>query len=284
MKIKNGQTCAAFVNYSGKSYSWIVSKFEKKQPNNKCIVRDDYCEDQNFERYVVDQTCVIPFPQPNETYKPGEQIIALWYDATDNEWSTMFYEAEVVEVISQHSLLVKYTGSQTNIEIDSQKVSKYPERFNQPQEEENDDKKEETSETADDSTKEQSESTEQPKDQFQLPKHHESPQEARRLNLMLDNKSAPKEKPEFKSITDDDFSKLAGPLPEPKKMKTVKGTPLLDCLADEVLFPKQAPHITGNGLLRRKGIKPRPNPSGLLEGPSECGRLNKIIHEWRPIA
>ncbi|EAY19923.1 hypothetical protein TVAG_130310 [Trichomonas vaginalis G3] len=283
MKIKNGQTCAAFVLYAGKSYSWIVCKFEKKQPNNKCIVRDDYCESQNFLRYVVDQNSVIPFPQPNETYKPGEQIIALWYDATDNEWSTMFYEAEVVEVSTPHLLVIKYSGSQANIEIDAQKVSKYPEKFNMPQEPETEDKKEETSETGDEGSKDQSEDNQQPKYQFQLLKHHESPQEARRLNLMLDNKSAPKEKPEFKSLTDDDFTKLAGPRPKPKKMTTTKGTPLIDFLQDEVLFPKQAPHITGNGLLRRKGITPPTNPSGLLEGSSECGRLNKILHEWRPV-
>ena len=271
-------------------YQWIVSRFEKKQGSGNYIVRDDESETTEYERYVVPSTNVIPFPMPNEKYEPGEQILALWYDENSQMWSTMFYQATVVEVKPDHQLVIKYKSSQgtPNIIIDDSKVSKYPEGFNLQSIEESEQSDDEKGKHSQGPSSEHSTKTEKQagdnsgKESKEESKPKIPPQEEARIRFMADQKPSQKEKPDFKPLTDEDFNALAGPRAKPNRMHTVKGTPLLDFLEDEQLFPKSAPHITGSGILRRKNIPEAPeHPSALMNGPVQCGRINKVLHEWR---
>ena len=313
MKIKAGQTCASCVIYADtKEYAWIVSKFEKKQASGNYIVRDDYCDTAEYERYTVPPNRVIPFPMQNEKYEPGENIIALWYDETSNVWSTMFYPATVIEVLQGHRVIIGYQGSPNapNVEIDDSKISKYPEGFdligekdNQKKEEaeKNEEPKEEKKEQKVEENKKENEKKPEEKEtkaavaaqpavihvnskaeeKQDLSKVKAIPQELARVRFMNDQKTTPKESSDFKPLEDADFNDLAGERPKIVRMTTVKGTPLLDFLEDEKLFPKAAPHITGSGLLRRKGIEESKVPSALKNGPVQCGRLGKILFDWR---
>ena len=284
MKIKAGQTCASCVMYADtKDYQWIVSRFEKKQGNGNYIVRDEFSETSEFDRYVVSSTNIIPFPLVGEKYQPGEHILALWFNEDTKTWSTMFYPATVVEVKPTHQLLIKYKSSQgaPNILIDYNKVSKYPEGFNLKSDEDSD---------VDDSKQSSNASQEQDYDSKGSDGSRKdgsdnrkiSPQEEARIRFMTDQKPTQKEKLDFTPLTDEDFNELAGPRPPNNTITAVKGTPLLDFLQDELLFPQTAPHITGSGVLRRKNIEPKnPEKSALLRGPVQCGRINKILYEWK---
>ena len=286
MKIKAGQTCVSCVMYADTNdLQWIISRFEKKQANGNYVVRDVYSETAEYDRYIVPSTHIIPFPLPNEKYEPGDHILALWYDKETKMWSTMFYPATVVEFYPKdHQLLIKYKSSQgapPNVLIDTSQVSKYPDGYNfhSDDESESDDGKQgqESSSKAD---QEGANKENAKKDSEEGKKY--PPQEEARIRFMNDQKPLQKERPDFKPLTDEDFNELAGPLRKYKPMTTVKGTPLLDFLEDEMLFPKPAPHITGSGILRRKNIDQNPkNPSALLNGPVQCGRINKILHEWK---
>ena len=195
----------------------------------------------------------------------------------------MFYQATVVEVKPSHQqLVIKYKSSQgtPNILIDYSKVSKYPEGFNLKSDEDSDaeDSKQSSnaSQEQDEDGKASSEGSKKDSDR------KISPQEEARIRFMNDQKPNQKEKHDFTPLKDEDFNELAGKRPPNNTITAVKGTPLLDFLEDDLLFPQNAPHITGSGVLRRKNIEQvDPDKSALLKGPVQCGRINKILYEWK---
>ncbi|KAH0787658.1 SGF29 tudor-like domain-containing protein [Histomonas meleagridis] len=285
MKLKNGQICAACVIYPElESYQWIVAKIEKKGVGKKYVVRDEYPDDPKYEIYTVESNRITPFPSSSTDYKPGDKILALWHDEETNQWSTMFYTATVVEKKSANKLVILYKGSVEPTIIDTNKVTKFPPGFDLQTESETEEppKETENTEKADATTEANQDSTNSPKEKEEAEiqaKIHES-QENRRINFMF-NKPMQVEKTQIQCLKDEDFTELAGPKKEFKRMETQKGTPLLDSLEDPELFSQNYyTHITGSGRLSA--------PKSHLKGYSafvngtqgECGRLGMIFGEW----
>lgn len=279
--LKKGQQCIACVDYKGGEQLWIIGNVQKLTDGGSYIINDPYSEDDNCEdNYTVEQGNIAPFPQHDQTYKEGENILALW--CSDGEWTTSFYAAIVVKVLDDNRLVIKYLANERSqdIIIDTSKVSHYPANFQQKklhedpgylsnQNENNFDKKSANNEAGSDGDA---------KDD----KNDVSAKEIKRLKLTPEPQYVYKEKHDPKPLTDDDFDKLAGPRPVIKRMECKKGYPLIEFLNDETLFPKIHPHVTGCGVLRRRNIEKGPCKSALAEGSlRNCGRLGKILFEWR---
>lgn len=135
-KLKNGSNCAACVLYpESDTHSWILTKVEKKLPGNRFLVRDEFADDPRYETYQVDSNHITPFPSPpSEEYKPGETILALWHDDERNEWSTMFYNAEVKSVEPKFVRLL-YSQTDFEVEVEKNKLAKFPPKFKELAEE-----------------------------------------------------------------------------------------------------------------------------------------------------
>jgi len=289
MKMKNGQLCAACVNYADTNgYSWIIARYERRNHSGKIIVRDEFCENPEFERYSIETNQIIPFPINDEVYSAGDPVLALWYDSETKEWSTMFYGAVVVEVKSGTILTIKYKGSNILVDLDKSKVSKYPEGFEIIAEEEDLLEEETSVSKSEDLENENSKTLSAAKmneptksNQKESKKRAETPQEERRLNFLLDRPVQAREQTDYRPLSDDDFSRLAGNLPPHNRMHVKKGTPLIDFLQDPDIFPKSSPHVTGNGVLRIKQVEEEIQ-SELVKNPDvKCGRLSKLFHQWR---
>ena len=257
MKIKPGQTCAVCVKYSDTDlFSWIITKFEKKSVNGKYIVKDEFADNPNFERYTVEPNRIIPFPILDEKYTKDEDIIALWYDSENKEWSTMFYDAKIIDYKLTNQVTIKYSGYDNHVIIDKNKISKYPEGF--------------------DLIPENEEEIEQKEEEI-----NNNISEEKKIHFLLDRPPLQKDKPDFKPLTDEEFTKLSGSYTPPPRLKVIKGTPLIDFLQDPILFPNSSPHITSNGYLKSKNISNPLGPSILLKENVKCGRISKILFDWR---
>ena len=83
-------------------------------------------------------------------------------------------------------------------------------------------------------------------------------------------------------LVNEDFDKLLKPNVPIRRLKSVKGTPLLDFLNDPDLFPEVNPHITTCGSLSLpNAIRAPDKESGLLNPNAHVGRISKILYEWR---
>ncbi|OHS94095.1 hypothetical protein TRFO_11357 [Tritrichomonas foetus] len=134
IRLPNGSDCAACVLYpETESHSWILTKVERSLKGNRYLVKDEYATDSDYETYTVDSNHITPFPSsPNEEYKVGENVLALWKDEDSNEWSTMFYHAKVISNTSKDPMIVTllYSGTEYGLEVDKKKIARYPPNFN----------------------------------------------------------------------------------------------------------------------------------------------------------
>ena len=132
-KLKNGSNCAACVRYpETDSDCWILTKVDKKLPGNKYLVRDEFADDPKYETYTVDSSHITPFPSTlNEEYKVGDTVLALWRDEDTNEWSTMFYNAEVAENNGSDPKTVQllYSGTDFVVDVEKDKIARLPANF-----------------------------------------------------------------------------------------------------------------------------------------------------------
>lgn len=313
--MKKGQTCAACVVYpEHNKYAWIITKIDKKLSGkqHKYQVRDEYYTDPKHELYVVDEKRVTPFPIHNGKYKVGERILAMWHDEQTNEWSTMLYVAEIVEMKSSKRLLILYQGSDETVEIDVDHVTKFPPDFDlsnesfydepaegEPTDNAHTDDDNAAADTADaDQTtdKRESESTEREEDRnFEKTENgsneedrtddaqdisDDADQEQRRIHFLF-KEPAPVEKLQIQCLNDKDFTDLAGPSAAPPRMTTVEGTPLLDSLSDPELFSQDFnSHITGSGRLSAPKIRSKGRSFLSPQTGIQCGRLSYILGEW----
>ncbi|OHT07321.1 hypothetical protein TRFO_24591 [Tritrichomonas foetus] len=132
-KLRNGSNCAACVLYpETESHSWILTKVEKKLPGNRYLVRDEFADDPRYETYTVESNHITPFPSSSqEEYRIGETVLALWRDEETNEWSTMFYSAEVQDANASDpkSITLLYSGTSLPIEVEKNKIARLPNNF-----------------------------------------------------------------------------------------------------------------------------------------------------------
>jgi hypothetical protein len=293
MKLRIGQTCAACVSYSDTgTYSWIITKIEKKSAGNKYIVRDEYAENSDYDTYTVESNRIAPFPAANEDYKAGERILALWHDDESNVWSTMFYEATVMVVLGDRKLSVLYKGSDAAIELDAHRITRFPPDFDlhepdpEPEEKEIPDSPPAATPPAGSprpSPLNTDDDTSEAQAGHQKMETLPASVEKRRILFMF-SKPQEAERAEIEWLSNEDFTSLAGPEKEAERMRIEPGTPLLDSLADPDLFSQDVlTHVTGSGVLSVPGVEPPRAQSILLSGPVRCGRLGWILNEWRTV-
>jgi hypothetical protein len=306
MKLRPGQTCAACVAYADSgSRSWILTKVDKKASGSRYIVRDEYADDEQYETYVVEANKIAPFPTPNEEYKVGDRVLALWRDEESNEWSTMFYPADVV-AINSHVVTLLYKGSESKITVDDTKITKFPEGYDFASDNEEPSADESsgpsdtaqstelvepvteqklpnpsspTNKTTGSSQTNTEDETAEPHTQVRKIHPEIAAMEKRRLTLMF-NKPNQTERPMIQPLSNEDFTSLAGPVKEREPMRTEPGTPLLDYLNDPDLFVQEHfAHVAGSGVISVH-ICGGKGKSALLSGPVKCGRLGLIFNEW----
>lgn len=128
MSLVTGQVCAACVPYMDGS-AWILTRIEQRLPSGDFVVCDEYDESQQNLRYTVPANHVAEFPTARADFRAGERILALWYDEEGCEWSTMFYEAVVVDAGSDGKVLVEFAGSAVDVRIDASKIARFPGDF-----------------------------------------------------------------------------------------------------------------------------------------------------------
>uniref|UniRef100_A0A7S4I4G0 SGF29 C-terminal domain-containing protein n=1 Tax=Vannella robusta TaxID=1487602 RepID=A0A7S4I4G0_9EUKA len=100
MVLERNQHVAACVPYTKKKNEWIVAKIERWEPDNNCFIVKDLFPDKRkkVHSWQVAPENVIRFPSlDSDVFGPGNRVLSLW--RVDNEeWSSMFYRATVVEV------------------------------------------------------------------------------------------------------------------------------------------------------------------------------------------
>jgi len=138
--MKKGQAVAAYVRYVGEDENWIIGKIERKIGAGKFIVRDEFSEDHKYDRYVVKSRNMTLFPHVGGQYEVGEHVIASWKDIETKEWSTMLYDAEVVRINRGNTISLKYMESNNVIDVSTSKITKYPPKFYEEQDEEEENK------------------------------------------------------------------------------------------------------------------------------------------------
>eukprot|EP00741_Cyanophora_paradoxa_P021490 tig00021357_g20746.t1 len=97
--IRSGAKVAACVPYNAKNprkLEWIMAVVSKVTKDGY-IVQDMFPENRKQSTWQVPPNKVVEFPDLNPKFVAGDRVLALWYLPDVEEWSSMFYEATVVE-------------------------------------------------------------------------------------------------------------------------------------------------------------------------------------------
>jgi len=126
--INPGQTVAACVPYTKRKKEWIVASVVTWHPNEKqYIVRDLFPENKKKQVcWPVKPNELTVFPaSESELYFPNDNVLSLWLE--NEEWSSMFYEAVVVDS-EEKFVNLKFNGDENMFKIAKEKVVKLPKR------------------------------------------------------------------------------------------------------------------------------------------------------------
>jgi hypothetical protein len=256
MTLVVGDVCAACVPWSkSEKPSWLVTRIESISPDGSYRVRDEYPESDDAEIWDVQTTEIATFPAKPSQIQSGSKVLALWYDEDSNEWSTMFYEATVLEATGTN-ILIEFVGSSLPVQTDVSKLALLPEEIEIDQMAPEEPPIEQTATSV------------------------EEPEVQKKLIFSL----APVATSDshFEPISDEELSKLLPPVTPPRRVQSIEGTPLIDMLNDSDLFPADGFHITVNGSLVVTNIADNEDVEcGLMNPNIKVGRLTQILHEWR---
>lgn len=132
--LKKGQQVAVYVHFEDEEEpKWIMTKIEKKINNNLYMVHDEYADDPNKERFRVEASNITMFSHPSSGYEPGEHVLARWKNPGD--WTTVLYDAEVISVNKGGTVTLLYQGTEDQIVVNTNKITKYPPNFLNEEEE-----------------------------------------------------------------------------------------------------------------------------------------------------
>lgn len=226
LKYRKSQICAACVQYGGQEkYAWIITRFERAIDDGKYIVRDEYANHEQLKTYTVEPNRIIPFPIRDAVYEPGERILALWCDQETGEWTTKFYQAVVLKADRCAKLTIQYNESDTTVEIDHANVTKFPE----------------SCDLLDGNQLHVSEPISDVESEPVVPNPP-----SRRVEFTW-TPTATETSSSFSKLDDNEFSKLCEASKINNRVYAQKGTPLIDFLEDEVLFPKERWRLANGG-------------------------------------
>ncbi|KAH0791462.1 haloacid dehalogenase-like hydrolase family protein [Histomonas meleagridis] len=281
------QLCAAYVPYQDGN-AWILTRIESILPTGEFVVCDEYDESQENKKYTVSKDHVTQSPSTLGKYNPGEKVLALWYDDEEKEWSTMFYDAVVIETISNNQVLIQFNGLPTTVQIEESKLARYPDHFEikteenqqtqlQPQRQHSQQEtsiKEHTEEQNEKKTNIKSEESKEDPEQEQT-----QPAPKRRIYF---TQTLPDQNSDQMVFDDEAFERLLPKNKEIRRLHSKEGTPLIDLLNDPILFPQYSAHLVINGKLTVPEYCPeKNNTNGVLQENIHVGRLSRILHQWR---
>jgi hypothetical protein len=116
--LPKGQTVAALVPYTKRKQEWIVASVVSWNEEEKTyafphivghrsllnlyfryVVKDEFPENRKLKSWTIPKHKVIRFPrEDSELITVGDRVLSLWYLPDRNEWSSMFYEATIVNI------------------------------------------------------------------------------------------------------------------------------------------------------------------------------------------
>jgi hypothetical protein len=133
--LPRGQTVAAQVPYTKRKQEWIVaSVMSWNEDEMTYVVKDEFPENKKMKSWTIPHHKVIRFPRDvRDPIMPGDRVLSLWYIPDTEEWSSMFYEATIVnsDELEKHDrarVLLRFNGDDEVYEIDSMKIVKKPKR------------------------------------------------------------------------------------------------------------------------------------------------------------
>jgi hypothetical protein len=131
--LPRGQTVAAQVPYTKRKQEWIVASVVSwNEDELTYVVKDEFPENKKMKSWTIPHHKVIRFPRDlRDPLMPGDRVLSLWYIPDTEEWSSMFYEATIVntdEMDKTSTIWLRFNGDDEVYEIDSMKIVKKPKR------------------------------------------------------------------------------------------------------------------------------------------------------------
>jgi hypothetical protein len=135
--LPRGQTVAAQVPYTKRKQEWIVASVVSwNEDELTYVVKDEFPENKKMKSWTIPHHKVIRFPRDlRDPLMPGDRVLSLWYIPDTEEWSSMFYEATVVntdELEKTSTIWLRFNGDDEVYEIDSMKIVKPKRRSKAP--------------------------------------------------------------------------------------------------------------------------------------------------------
>ncbi|GKT13339.1 SAGA-associated factor 29 like protein [Aduncisulcus paluster] len=125
VSISQGKSVAARIWNEG-GYNWIVATVIDVLDDGKQYKVSDIFSPE--AESTVSGENIIAFPQKYDSFKHGEIVLALWYDSSGNEWTTMFYPAIVLGNYDSTSKILKlrYAGDPSIWFVQRNRIIKVP--------------------------------------------------------------------------------------------------------------------------------------------------------------
>jgi len=123
-------TVAACVPYGTKGREeWIIAAVDGYDAfQNKYKVCDLYPESKKQATWILEPHKLTRFPNPTAKFVAGDKVLSLWFIEDLNEWSSMFYDATVVQA-EKNLVKVRFRGENTVSKIALDKVVKKPRKM-----------------------------------------------------------------------------------------------------------------------------------------------------------
>jgi hypothetical protein len=135
--LPRGQTVAAQVPYTKRKQEWIVASVVSwNEDEMTYVVKDEFPENKKMKSWTIPHHKVIRFPRDlRDPLMPGDRVLSLWYIPDTEEWSSMFYEATIVntdDMEKTSTIWLRFNGDDEVYEIDSMKIVKPKRRSKVP--------------------------------------------------------------------------------------------------------------------------------------------------------
>lgn len=99
--MQKGQSVVAYVKvHYDEEMSWILANVIDIEASTGMYVVEDVVEEQpNMKResYKVSPQHIIKFPQKGAEYKAGDRVLAVWYETSTQNWTSILYPATVLD-------------------------------------------------------------------------------------------------------------------------------------------------------------------------------------------
>lgn len=129
------QSVVAYVPIEGEM-NWILASVIRKNTEEQTYLVEDIVEESPGQRrvsYTVPANRVAHFPQHGVSYKVGDRVLAVWYETSTQNWTSILYPATILEAYPSTEIpdsvvvKVRYDGDPKVSYINALWVIKAPE-------------------------------------------------------------------------------------------------------------------------------------------------------------